>query len=101
MPEFSTPFQGNKCDRKLSKEELIRAIRFSIASEFEAIQLYEQLKDSIENKEAIKLLEEVAQDEQVHVGNFMHLLDILSPEDKKAIKEGRQEACEIIKGKEG
>jgi len=100
MPEFSTPFAGNKCDRKLSKEELIRAIRFSIASEFEAIQLYEQLKDSIDNKEAVKLLEEVAQDEQVHVGNFLYLLDILSPDDKENIEEGKEEAYEIINGEQ-
>lgn len=96
MPEFSTPFQGNKCDRKLSKEELIRAIRFSIASEFEAIQLYEQLKDSIDNHDAIKLLDEVVEDEQVHVGNFLHLLELLSPEEKEKIEEGKEEAYEII-----
>lgn len=96
MPEFSTPFQGNKCDRKLTKEELIRAIRFSIASEFEAIQLYEQLKESIDNKDAIKLLEEIAGDEQVHVGNFLYLLDILSPKDKEHLEDGKEEAYEII-----
>ena len=48
MPEFSNPFNGNKCERKLTKEELIRAIRFNIASEYEAIQLYDQLAESIE-----------------------------------------------------
>lgn len=96
MPEFSTPFQGNKCDRKLTKEELIRAIRFSIASEFEAIQLYEQLRDSIENTDAKKLLDEVAHDERVHVGNFQYLLEKLSPDDKEDIIEGFEEAKEII-----
>ena len=96
MPEFSTPFSGNKCDRKLSKEELIRTIRFSIASEFEAIQLYEQIKDSIDNIEAKKIFEEVSEDEKIHVGNFTYLLELLSPEDKKLSQEGRQEALEVI-----
>ena len=39
MPEFGNPFSGISKDRKLTKEELIRAIRFMIAAEYEAIQL--------------------------------------------------------------
>ncbi len=96
MPEFATPYSGNKCDRKLSKEELIRAIRFSIASEFEAIQLYEQIKDSIDNLTAKKILDEIADDEKVHAGNFLYLLEILSPEEKEKYDEGKEEAREII-----
>jgi len=96
MPEFSNAFSGNKFDRKLTKDELIRAIRFSIASEFEAIQLYEQLKESIDDECSKKVLEEISQDEKVHVGNFNYLLEKLSPEDKKYSDEGRIEAKEII-----
>lgn len=96
MPEFSTPFAGNKCDKILSKEELIRSIRYSIAAEFEAIQLYEQLNDSIENKEAKKLLAEIAGDEKEHVGNFLHLLKILAPDEEKYYKDGWNEASEIM-----
>lgn len=40
MPEFRIPFTVMKSDRKLTKEELVRAIRFMIAAEYEAIQLY-------------------------------------------------------------
>jgi len=36
MPEFSSPFSGNKYDRKLTHEELVRAIRFMVAAEYEA-----------------------------------------------------------------
>ena len=43
MPEFGTPFSGLAKDRKVTKEELIRAIRFMIGAEYEAIQLYMQL----------------------------------------------------------
>jgi hypothetical protein len=42
MPEFGSPFSGLGNDRKLTDEELIRAIRFMIAAEYEAIQLYMQ-----------------------------------------------------------
>jgi len=38
MPDFGTPFSGLAKERKLTHEELIRAIRFMIAAEYEAIQ---------------------------------------------------------------
>lgn len=40
MPEFATAFTGLPTYRKLTKHELIRAIRFMIAAEYEAIHLY-------------------------------------------------------------
>lgn len=98
MPEFSTPFNGNKYERKLTQEELIRAVRFSIASEYEAIQLYEQLAESIDNQDAIRLLKEIAGDEKVHVGNFLHLLKILSNDEVNAYKDGWHEAEKVMKG---
>ncbi len=96
MPEFSHPFNGNKFERKLDKHELIRAIRFSIASEFEAIQLYEQLRDSIDDEHAKKLLTEIAGDEKEHVGNFMRLLKILAPDESEFYEEGEEEALEVM-----
>lgn len=36
MPNFANPFQGN-VNRKLTKEELIQAVRLDIAGELEAI----------------------------------------------------------------
>ena len=96
MPEFSTPFSVKKNDKKLTKEELIRAIRFSIAAEYEAIQLYEEIKESIENEAAIKILREIAEDEKVHVGNFLHLLKLIAPDEEDFYKEGCAEAKEIL-----
>ena len=97
MPEFATPFSVKKSDRKLTKEELIRAIRFSIASEYEAIQLYEEIQESIDDEKSKKLLEEIAEDEKIHVGNFLYLLKQLSPEESEFYGEGVQEAEKIIK----
>ena len=50
MPEFGSPFSGLANDRKLTDEELVRAIRFMVAAEYEAIQLYMQLAESTDNK---------------------------------------------------
>jgi hypothetical protein len=45
MPAFGSPFSGLANDRKLNDEELVRAIRFMVAAEYEATQLYTQLPD--------------------------------------------------------
>jgi hypothetical protein len=37
LPEFGHPFAGLAADRKLTGEELIRAVRFAVAAEYEAI----------------------------------------------------------------
>lgn len=94
MPNFSHPFQGNKCDRVLSEGELIRAIRFSIASEFEAIQLYEQLAESITNKTAKHILLDIAKEEKEHAGEFLKLLEIISPDEIESYEDGKSEVEE-------
>lgn len=97
MPQFATPFSIKKSDKKLTNEELIRAIRFSIASEYEAIQIYEEIIESTDNEEVIKLLKEIANDEKVHAGNFLYLMKILAPDEKISYKDGAAEAEEILK----
>jgi rubrerythrin len=83
MPEFRSPFSGLANDRKLTDEELVRAIRFMVAAEYEATQLYTQLAESTDNKLAVKVLKEIADEELVHVGEFLRLLHELAPNEKK------------------
>ena len=96
MPEFGNPFAGQKSDRKLTDAELVRAIRFMIAAEYEAIQLYQQLAESTDNKLAIEVLEDIADEERVHAGEFLRLLRELAPEEEKFYQEGAGEVEEEI-----
>jgi rubrerythrin len=96
MPEFGTPFEGLAKDRKLTDAELIRAIRFMIAAEYEAIQLYMQLAESIDNKLAIEVLTDIADEERVHAGEFLRLLKELAPDEEKFYAEGAEEVEEEI-----
>ena len=95
MPEFSNPFSGLANDRKLTKNELIRAIRFSIAAEYEAIQLYMQLAESTDNKQAKAILVDIANEERVHAGEFLKLLYILAPDEEKFYQDGMEEVQEL------
>ena len=97
MPEFGTAFSGLANDKKLTDEELIRAIRFMIAAEYEAIQLYMQLAESTDNKLAIEVLKDIADEERVHAGEFLRLLHELAPDEKDFYDEGMEEVEEEIK----
>jgi len=96
MPDFGHPFSGMKKDRKLTDQELIRAIRFMISAEYEAIQLYMQLAESTNNELAIEVLKDIANEERVHAGEFLRLLKELDPEEEKFYAEGAEEVEEEI-----
>ena len=96
MPEFGSPFSGLANERKLKDQELIRAIRFMVAAEYEAIQLYMQLAESTDNKLAIKVLQDIADEERVHAGEFLRLLHEISPDEEKFYTEGADEVKEEI-----
>ena len=96
MPDFGTPFAGLAKDRKLTNAELVRAIRFMVAAEYEAIQLYMQLAESIDNKLAIEVLKDVADEERVHAGEFLRLLKELDPQEEEFYREGAEEVEEEI-----
>ncbi len=96
MPEFCNPFSVLKNDRKLTQDELVRAIRFMIAAEYEAIQLYQQLAESTDHELAKEVLIDIANEEKEHAGEFLRLLRELDPEEEKFYKEGYEEVEEMI-----
>jgi len=96
MPEFGSPFSGLANDRTLTDEELIRAIRFMIAAEYEAVQLYMQLAESTDNQLAVEVLKDIADEERVHAGEFLRLLRELAPDEEKFYAEGAGEVEEEI-----
>lgn len=96
MSEFGHPFAGNALDRNVSEQELIRAIRYSIAAEFEAIQLYMQLAESTDNEKAKAVLVDIANEEREHVGEFLTLLHDLAPDEETFYQKGREEVEEIF-----
>jgi rubrerythrin len=91
MPTFGSPFSGLAKDKKISNEELIRAIRFTIAAEYEATQQYMQLAELIDHTFAIKVLTEIANEERVHAGELLRLLHELSPDEAKFYAKGAKE----------
>lgn len=99
MPSFESPFSGLANSRKLTEEEFVRVIRFMVASEYEAIQLYMQLAESTDNKLAVEVLKDIANEERVHAGEFLRLLREISPDEEKFYTKGAEEVEGKIEGK--
>ena len=66
MPEFCNPFSVLKNYRNLTHKELVRAIRFMIAAEYEGIQLYQQTAESTDNQLAKEDLIDIVNEEKEH-----------------------------------
>ena len=96
MPDFGTAFSGLTIDRKITHEELVRAIRFMIAAEYEAVQLYMQLAEATDNELAKTVLVDISEEELVHAGEFLRLLKELEPEEEKWYVKGAAEVEEMI-----
>jgi rubrerythrin len=95
MPDFGNPFAGLTRERKLTPEELVRAVRFMVAAEYEAIQMYMQLAESTDNPFAQAVLKDIADEERVHAGEFLKLLYHLAPDEEMLYAKGAAEVAEI------
>ncbi len=97
MAAFLDPFSGLAPDRKLTDRELSRAIRLALSAEEEAVHLYEALVDATGHALAKSVLQEVANEERVHAGEFMRLLSLLLDDEDGKLKEGAGEVDEMRK----
>ncbi|HEY8422965.1 MAG TPA: demethoxyubiquinone hydroxylase family protein [Thermoclostridium sp.] len=95
MAVFGDPFSGN-VPRKLTKEELIQAIRQDIAGELEAIFLYDAHVQATDDEFAKKVLADIRDEEKAHVGELMTLLRHLDPREAELFEEGEQEVREMM-----
>lgn len=96
--QFSRLTIGKIPDRKLTPEELIRAIRLNLAAEHEAVHLYMAHAEATDNQLAKKVLIDIANEERVHAGEFARLISILTGDEDSYLAEGAQEVDEMAAG---
>jgi rubrerythrin len=53
--------------------------------------MYMQLAESTDNKLAVEVLKDIADEERVHAGEFLRLLRELAPDEEKSYAEGAKE----------
>lgn len=95
MPNFANPFQGN-VNRKITKEELIQAVRLDIAGELEAIYVYDSHVLATDDPVAKKVIADIRDEEKAHVGELMTLLRYLDPEEAEHFASGEGEVKEML-----
>ena len=93
MAEFANPFSGNS-DRKLTKAELIQAIRIDIASELEAMYLYDAHAMATDDPLVKEVLEDIRDEEKAHAGELLALMRYLDPGLADILFEGHGEVRE-------
>lgn len=103
MPTFTNPFVTNVPPRKMTLEELIRALRMNLSAEEDATSLYMAHAEATDNPLARKVLIDIANEERVHVGEFQELINILTGYEEQAwlengFNEVREMAAEVALG---
>lgn len=101
MPNPTKPFELVP-DRKLSKIELVGAIRTAIMAEHDATALYTLQAEATDDPLVKKILLDIADEERVHIGELETLLEYLTENESEFRKKGKQEVgdagAEVLKG---
>jgi len=100
MPEFTNPFIGVVPGRKMTESELLRALRLNLSAEEEAVHLYLSRADATDNELAKKVLQDIADEERVHKGEFQRLISLLSDEEDSLLAQGAGEVNALAAGRE-
>lgn len=87
----SQHLQNVKTPETLTDRELTRALRDAIIAENDAIKQYETVADSTTNDKVKEVLQDIANEEKVHVGELQQLLRDLLPDEQDFLDEGANE----------
>jgi len=71
--------------------ELTRALRDAIVAEEGAIKQYEAVVDATSNEDAKAVLQGIADEEKIHVGELQALLSKLLPDEDGFLEDGAKE----------
>ncbi len=96
MPNMPAPFAANLGEKKLTKYDLIQAIRTDIVGELEAIFLYDAHANSSSDPVVKAVLAEIRDEERAHVGELMTLLKYLDPAEAGHLADGEGEVKEMM-----
>lgn len=94
MPSFTDPFVQMTPKRVMTKRELVRALRLNISAEEDATSIYEAHADATDDPLAKAVLQDIANEERVHVGEFQRLISILLADEDGWLADGAAEVNE-------
>ena len=89
--KVSQNLQFVKTPEDLNDRETSRAIRDALINEQLAIQQYEAIVDGTSDDKVKEVLQDIADEERVHVGELLALLELSSEEEAVFLEEGSKE----------
>lgn len=96
MPTMPNPFAANLNDKKLTRYDLIQAIRTDIVGELEAIFLYDAHANASDDPLVKAVLSEIRDEERAHCGELYALLRYLDPAEADHLAQGEGEVREMM-----
>lgn len=99
MPSFGDINTVYNPTKKLNKQEVIRALQFGIASEYETIQIYQQIMASTNSNAVKTVLTDLTNDEMHHAGALMKLISILDPDAAAQFDHGAAKVLSELRQK--
>lgn len=96
MPNMPDPFAANINGQKMTKYDLIQAIRTDIVGELEAIFLYDAHANASDDPVVKAVLADIRDEEREHCGELYALLNYLDPKEAEHLAEGEGEVKEIM-----
>lgn len=91
MKAIDKAIEAVSYNEKYDKKRLAIAIRQKINEENEAINSYLSLVPHIDDSDISRIIQDIANEEKVHVGELQKILYNLDPDELKKEKEGRKE----------
>jgi len=96
MAEVTNDLKSILSIEKMSKSELIRAIRVSIKAEIDAVHLYTMIAEATDDERIREIMLHTAKEERVHIGEFLKALQIIEPEEFAHYNDGASEIEDLL-----
>ncbi|MCC8180802.1 MAG: ubiquinone biosynthesis protein COQ7 [Planctomycetes bacterium] len=96
MPNMPDPFAANLTGKKLTKYDLVQAIRTDIVGELEAIFLYDAHAQASDDPLVKAVLTDIRDEERAHCGELYALLKYLDATEDQHIASGMDEVKEMM-----
>jgi rubrerythrin len=92
MPLLPKDLKDIRLEGKLNKQEIVRALRLAVTAELEAINVYEMIADATDMTDIAEVVDDIANEEKIHVGEFLKLIEKIAPDEMEAYNKGGDEA---------
>jgi rubrerythrin len=92
------PFHSLIPSRKMTRDEIVRAIRLEVEAELDAVNLYHAHLEAIDDEDVRKVLAYVAGEEKEHAAIFLALLARLDPQQGRELGAADRKLALILDG---